>query len=46
LQHLEAARRDLSSAANIQTLIFEPAETFAVEVEFAEPEPAAVNPGA
>jgi hypothetical protein len=41
---LEAARVDLSSAAYIQTLVFEPAESFAVSVEFAEPEPALSEP--
>src|SRR5262245_2081730 len=42
---LEPARVDLSSAAYIQTLVFEPAEAFAVSVEFAEPEPALSEPG-
>jgi valyl-tRNA synthetase len=46
LQQVEAARQDLSSAANIQTLVLEPADTFAVEVEFAEAEPVALTPGA
>jgi valyl-tRNA synthetase len=41
---LEPARVDLSSAAYIQTLVFEPAESFAVSVEFAETEPALTEP--
>jgi hypothetical protein len=42
---LGPARLDLCSAANIETLVFEPAESFAVSVEFAEPEPAVADPG-
>jgi valyl-tRNA synthetase len=44
LAALEPARVDLSSAAYIQTLVFEPGEAFAVSVEFAEPEPALSEP--
>jgi valyl-tRNA synthetase len=43
---LEPARLDLCSAANIATLVFEPAETFGVSVEFAEPEAVVADPGA
>jgi valyl-tRNA synthetase len=43
---LESARADLASASIIQSLVLEPADAFGVEVEFAETEPAAAEPGA
>jgi valyl-tRNA synthetase len=43
---LEGARADLASAAIIQTLVFEPADSFSVDVEFAETEPATAESGA
>jgi valyl-tRNA synthetase len=46
LQQLDAARRDLSAAAMIQTLDLQPGDAFSVSIEFAEPEPALSNPGA
>ena len=44
LAALEPARVDLSAAAYIASLVFEPGESFAVSVEFAEPEPALSEP--
>jgi valyl-tRNA synthetase len=41
LERLDGARADLIAAASIQTLALELAETFSVQVEFAEPEAAA-----
>jgi valyl-tRNA synthetase len=46
LTHLDRARADLRAAASIQQLELEPASSFSVRVEFAEPEPALSNPGA
>jgi valyl-tRNA synthetase len=46
LAALEGARRDLMSAANIQSLVLEPADAFSVSVAFAETDSAVVEPGA
>jgi valyl-tRNA synthetase len=46
LAQLEAARLDVSSAANIQSLVLEPADAFAVGLEFAETDPAPAEPRA
>ena len=43
LAQLETARLDVSSAANIQSLVLEPADAFSVSVEFAETDPAAAD---
>jgi len=43
LAQLETARRDVSSAANIQSLVLEPADAFSVSVEFAETDLAAAD---
>ena len=42
-EKFETARRDVSSAANIQSLALEPADAFSVSVEFAETDLAAAD---
>jgi len=46
LKRLEPARADLLAAANVQSLVLEPADEFSVTIEFAEAEPAWSEPGA
>jgi valyl-tRNA synthetase len=46
LARLDRARVDLSAAGNIESLVLEPAESFAVQLAFAEGEPAAAERGA
>ncbi|HXG88705.1 MAG TPA: valine--tRNA ligase [Vicinamibacterales bacterium] len=46
LAQLEGARADVAAAANIHALLFEPADAFAVSVEFAEVEAVTADPPA